>query len=286
MKKTIITLLIIMFTISIAILIYCKLIEIETKNPKEIDEKCEITNSEFMGRKVFTISPKNIQKSRKEILYLHGGAYMAEATEKHWEFLQQIVKDTGIEIIMPDYPLAPKYDYKDVFQMVEPLYKEIIEKEDVENLIIMGDSAGGGLALALEEKLAKGNVLIPEKTILISPWLDVRLTNPEIDEIQKNDKELKKETLKLAGISYSGKDGLNSYLVNPINGDVSKLKNINILIGTYDILYPDVKKLKEKAKDIVELKVFEKAPHIWIIEKNTTEDLIQKGYQEILELLK
>ena len=92
--------------------------------------------------------------------------------------------------------------------------------------------------------------------------------------------------MKLAGISYSGKDGITSYLVNPIDGDITKLKNINILIGTCDILYPDVIKLEQKANNIINVKEFKGAQHIWMIEKNTSEDLIQKGYQEILELLK
>lgn len=289
MKKTIIILLIIMFTIPIVVYTYYKVAEIETREPEKIEEECKITTQEFMQRKVFTITPKNKEKSKTKILYFHGGSYVAEASQNHWDFLEQIVKDTGIEVIMPDYPLAPKYTYKDVFQMVEPLYKEIITKVDTNQLILMGDSAGGGLALALEEKIAQENLPMPQKTILISPWLDVRLTNPEIEEIQKNDKQLNKETLKLAGIAYSGKDGINSYLVNPIDGDLSNLKNISILIGTYDILYPDTKKLEEKGKKIgtnIEIKEFEQAPHIWMIEKNTTEDLIQKGYQEILNLLK
>ena len=80
---------------------------------------------------------------------------MAEASEKHWEFLNKLANDTGAIIIMPDYPLAPKHNYEDVFEMVVPLYQEIVKKIDVENLIMMGDSAGGGLSLALEEKIAE-----------------------------------------------------------------------------------------------------------------------------------
>ena len=174
---------------------------------------------------------------------------MAEASEKHWEFLNKLANDTGAIIIMPDYPLAPKHNYEDVFEMVVPLYQEIVKKIDVENLIMMGDSAGGGLSLALEEKIAEEGLLeMPSKTILISPWLDVRLENPEIDKYQDKDKELNKETLKLAGIAYSKGNLSDNYLVNPIEGDLSKLKNVNILIGTNDILNPDVKLLKEKAE--------------------------------------
>lgn len=243
-----------------------------------------------MGRNVFIVTPKNREKSNIKILYFHGGSYVAEVTKQHWHFIEKIVNDTGATVILPDYPLTPKYNYKDVFQMVVPLYKEIIERVDVNQLIMMGDSAGGGLSLALEERIGTENLPMPAKTILISPWLDVRLTNPQIEEVEKNDNQLNKETLKLAGIAYAGEDGIDSYLVNPIDGDLSKLKNVIILTGTYDILNPDVHQLKEKAEEIgvgeeIEIKEYEQARHIWLIEKNSGQELEEQGYQDILHFL-
>lgn len=268
---------------------YFFLIDIETKAPNNVEDSCYIETKEFMSRKIFIITPKNKEeKSDMVILYFHGGAYVAEATTQHWNFLENIVNDTGATIILPDYPLTPKYNYKDVFQMVIPLYKEIIDKVDTSNLILMGDSAGGGLGLALEEKISEELLPLPGETILISPWLDVRLNNSEIDKVQKNDKELNKETLKLAGISYAGEDGINNYLVNPIDGNLTKLKNIVILTGTYDILNPDVHILQENARRVginIQIKEYEGAAHIWMIEKNSSEELINKGYQDIIELL-
>jgi len=264
------------------------IIDIQTKVPKEVKETCQIETEQFMGRNIFIITPKDKEKSDLRILYFHGGSYVAEATKQHWEFIEQIVNDTGATVILPDYPLTPKYNYKDVFKMVVPFYKEVIDNIDSNDLIIMGDSAGAGLGLALEERVGEENLPMPAKTILISPWLDVRLTNPAIEEVEKNDKQLNKETLKLAGIAYAGDDGINSYLVNPIEGDLSKLKNVTILTGTYDILNPDAHLLKEKAEKIgipIEIKEYEKANHIWIIEKNSSQELIQQGYQDILDVL-
>lgn len=264
------------------------IIDIQTKVPKEIKETCDIQTEQFIERKIFIVKPKNKEKSELTILYFHGGSYVAEATKQHWDFIEKIVNDTGATVILPDYPLTPKYNYKDVFKMVVPLYKEIIDKIDTKQLILMGDSAGGGLGLALEEKIGEENLPMPAKTILISPWLDVRLTNPSINEVEKNDKELNQETLKLAGIAYAGEDGINSYLVNPIEGDLSKLKNVTILTGTHDILNPDVKLLKEKAQTVgvqIDVKEYEQAGHIWMIEKNSTPELVQQGYQDILKLL-
>ena len=286
--KTIIGIVILIILIALLILTIYMVIDIESKAPEEIKVDCNLETEQFIGRKVFILTPKDAQKTNTVILYLHGGSYVMETSNEHWEFLEKLVNDTKATIILPDYPLTPKYTYKDVFTMITPLYKEIIEKVDINNLILMGDSAGGGMALGLVEKLGEENIQMPNKTILISPWLDVRLQNPEIDEVQKRDKELSKETLKLAGIAYAGEDGINSYLVNPIDGNLSKLKNLTILTGTNDILNPDVHVLQERAKQAnvnIDIKEYEQAGHIWIINNNSSEELVQKGYEDLINLV-
>lgn len=264
--------------------------DIESKVPREIEENCEVETERFMGRKVFIIRPKNEIASEKKILYFHGGSYMAEMTLNHWKFIENLVLDTNYTVIIPDYPLTPKYTYKDVFKMVKPLYKEITEKINTDDLILMGDSAGGGLSLALLEEMSQEQIALPQKTILISPWLDVRLQNDEIDNIQKLDKELNKETLKIAGIAYAGgEDNTSNYLVSPIEGDLSKLNNIIIFTGTNDILMPDIYKLQEKAKEVnVDIKInkYDGAGHIWMITKKGDRNIIEKGYNDLLKEIK
>ncbi len=286
-KRIIINLIAIIITIIVMIFGYYMIMDIETKIPQKANESCDIETKEFMSRKIFIIKPKTEQLSKKVILYFHGGAYVAEATTLHWDFLEKLANDTKSTIVMPDYPLTPKYTYKDVFNMVEPLYKEIISKVDVKNLVMMGDSAGGGITLALAEKISQNNIQLPSKTILISPWLDVTLTNEKIKEVQKNDKDLKKEKLLIAGISYArDEEGMKSYLVKPINGPLSKLKNVIIYTGTYDILNPDTHLLQEKAKKEgidIQIKEYEQAPHIWIINNINKQDELQlKAYQDLV----
>lgn len=287
--EIIVKILIILLLMILIIFSYYTLVDIETQEPKVIEAEVNIEVKQYKRRKVFIVTHKDKAQSDLKILYFHGGSYVAEATNEQWDFIEKLVLDTGATVILPDYPLTPKHNYEDVFEMVDPLYREIVEKVDSKNLIVMGDSAGGGLGLALVEKVAKENVVIPEKTILISPWLDVRLTNPEIEEVQKMDKKLNKETLKLAGIAYAGEDGINSYLVNPIDGDLSKLKNVTIFTGTNDILNPDVYVLQEKAKKVnvnIEVKEYENAEHIWLINNsNTSSEVVEQAYNDLLEIV-
>lgn len=311
--KSAVTLIVLLVLTAVAVVAYFMIAEIETKViPNENTYTCNIEQKKFMNKNVFILTPKNIEKTELTILYFHGGSYMAEIMQEHWNFLEKVINSTGATVILPDYPLAPKHNYKDVFDMVVPLYNEIVSKINLENLVVMGDSAGGGLALALEEKIVadtkslstqndseeinQGEIgmnqdyKLPAKTILISPWLDVRLENPKINEVKKLDKDLNKDTLKLAGIAYAGEDGLNSYLVNPIDGDLSKLKNITIFTGTYDILNPDVHILVQKAEEQgirINIKEYEGASHIWILKDSSKEkDLKENAYNDLIEVLK
>ena len=311
--KSAVTLIVLLVLTAVAVVAYFMIAEIETKViPNENTYTCNIEQKKIMNKNVFILTPKNIEKTELTILYFHGGSYMAEIMQEHWNFLEKVINSTGATVILPDYPLAPKHNYKDVFDMVVPLYNEIVSKINLENLVVMGDSAGGGLALALEEKIVadtkslstqndseeinQGEIgmnqdyKLPAKTILISPWLDVRLENPKINEVKKLDKDLNKDTLKLAGIAYAGEDGLNSYLVNPIDGDLSKLKNITIFTGTYDILNPDVHILVQKAEEqgiSINIKEYEGASHIWILKDSSKEkDLKENAYNDLIEVLK
>lgn len=273
-------LMLIIIGITLLVIAYLLIADIQSKTPKKISQECYITSNEFIGRKIFTLTPKIKNEKEKYILYFHGGSYIAETSEEHWNFLENLVKDTGYTVILPDYPLAPKYTYEDVFTMIKPLYKEIIERISPEDLIMMGDSAGGGMALALEENLSEENEELPSKLILISPWLDTRMENSKIDEVQKNDKDLNKEALKLAGIAYKGKNGKDTYLVNPIDGPLDKLKNVTIYTGTYDILNPDVEILVQKAKEKnvnIDVKEYEECGHIWIVK-----DISSQGYKDLV----
>lgn len=292
-KKITFTIAITLITIAIIgtlIYGYFKIIGIESKPPKDEKNMYSLETEKYFDRKVFVVKPNDKNSNSMTILYLHGGAYVGELQPEHWEFIGKIATDTGATVIVPDYPLAPKYTYKDVFNMIEPLYKEIVDKVGTDNIVVMGDSAGGGIGLVLVEKITEdSNYNIPSKTILISPWLDVRMTNPEIDKVQENDKELNRETLRLAGLSYAGIDGIDSKLVNPIDGDISKLKNVTIFTGTYDILNPDVHKLMKKnanSEDNIKVKEYEGAGHIWIVNRKGDKELIDRAYNDLIQVLK
>ena len=277
---------------AVILIVYLFKGDVKARVPGYMKDEYNISEEEVENRPVYTITPKNGVTNDLVIMYVHGGSYVGDLEKEHWKTCSDIINQLGCTIIVPDYPLTPKYNYKDTINMMEVLYKKIIENIEPTKFVVMGDSAGGGLSLALLEKVGEENIQMPNQTILISPWLDVRLNNPEIENVEPNDTELNKSALKLAGENYAGKDGIDSYLVNPVDGPLDKLKNVSIFTGTNDILNPDIKILQERAKDVgTTINVYETegATHVWLLYKykdKENDPLVQEPYNQMIELLK
>ena len=214
-------------------LLYYELRVATSKLPRDVFRNYNFSQKKFMGRDIFVISPNEDEAKEKVILYLHGGSYVGELEKYHWNFFKDIINETNSTIIVPDYPLAPEHTYLEVFKIMEPLYKEIIGKIDEKTeFILMGDSAGAGLALALYQRNGKLGHRLPDKTILISPWLDVRMDNPEIDKIK--DPVLNRALLKLSGQKYAGKNGLYRHRY-PALRYVPGCRNLCRVCGQYSV---------------------------------------------------
>ena len=234
--------------------------------PTETSKVCHVEKHQVNGRNVFTLTPK-ARKSNIQILYLHGGAYVQNFVKQHWKFLSMLVEHTHCTITAPDYPLAPKHTYRDAFEMVIPLYKEIILGADSAHTILMGDSAGGGFALALAQRMEIDNIAQPTKIILLSPWLDITLKNPEIEKIDLIDPFLGIAGLRKAGLSYAGNSDPENFMLSPIYGSLEKLGRISIFIGSRDLLVADARKLNMLAleKNIsINYREYKDMVHVWM----------------------
>lgn len=245
-----------------------------------------IDRKKLHGRNVFTLNPAKEHSSKSHILYLHGGAYVQCFTTPHWYFLSELIKETGAGITAPDYPLAPAHTYREAFAMVEALYKQLIITHDPSRLILMGDSAGGGFALALAQKLKNDLVPLPGRIILLSPWLDITLENPVINSINEVDPFLEKDSLQQAGKLYAGGTNPDHYLLSPINGPLDGLGKITVFAGANEILVADVRKLKSIAvSNGTDLDYYEYPDmvHTWML-LNFPES--KKAKQQIIDLIR
>jgi acetyl esterase/lipase len=253
--------------------------------PSGILKTCYVIKFQINGRNVFTLKPKNKNFASKHILYLHGGAYVQGFNRFHWDFLAELVKRTNCNIVAPDYPLAPAHTYKESFEMVSALYHHLLLTVNSNDLILMGDSAGGGLALAFAQKLRNEKADQPQQIILLSPWLDITMTNPGIKNIESADPFLKKESLQQAGKLYAGSTSPDHYLLSPVYGSLEGLGRLSVFIGSNEILVADARKLKLQAEAKgISINYFEYANmvHAWMF-LNFPES--KRARQQIFDLI-
>ncbi|KAL8429372.1 hypothetical protein Efla_001210 [Eimeria flavescens] len=121
------------------------------------------------------------------ILYLHGGAFISQSPEFYRIFLNEISRETGTRVIAPCYPLAPESLFPSQLHEIFRVYRQLVEDEGIDpnNIVLVGDSAGGNLAVTLLMQIVKHNqekkekpLGLPKGAVLLSPWLDLSQSGP------------------------------------------------------------------------------------------------------------
>jgi acetyl esterase/lipase len=207
--------------------------------------------------------------SKNHLIFFHGGAYIFGASPNHWKLAEKIVKKSFCRMTLVDYPLAPEHDYKETFGMVSETYDMLIKQYSEDSLILMGDSAGGGLALAFTQKLIlEKHQNLPAKIILLSPWLDITMSNPKIKHLESSDYILTVNMLRNAGMKYANGENQNHYLLSPIHGQLNNIPKTIVFYGTEELFSADCLRLKSmtdsNSQGII-FREYQKMQHDWAI---------------------
>lgn len=179
------------------------------------------------------------------VFFLHGGAYVEQPTFAHWIFLERLIRLSGCRMIVPIYPKAPDHHVDEVL----PSLLRLFLMQESEHITLMGDSAGGGLALALAQSMDEKQKRSLEHLILISPWLDIELTNPSTSFLQKQDPMLSKEELLRYGKAWRGDTDAKDWRVSPLFGSLADLPPTTLFIGTHELFLADARSFWRKAKE-------------------------------------
>lgn len=201
--------------------------------------------------------------SKPIVLYIHGGAYVNNFTPPHWKAMAEWAETTGCGIVTPNYPLLFHYTAKDAHPLMLQLYKQLLGRFTAKRIMIMGDSAGGGFALALTQELKTDSLDLPCRIILISPWVDVAGGD---DALQEYDTFLNNEVLRHVGADWAGDMDVRNPIVSPFYGDMQGLPPTDLFTGTWEVFYTDIVKTCDKMKSAgvdVRLHVKEKMGHVY-----------------------
>lgn len=174
------------------------------------------------------------------LVYFAGGSYTDDPHAVHWDLLDTLAHETGLMIFVPLYPKLPEADAETAYEALTAFYDEAIAPEQPPELLFMGDSAGGGMALSFAMQLRDAGLEGPDELVLLSPWLDVTLSDPDIPQYEKKDPSLDAEQLRHLGVLWAGDLSVTDPIVSPLCGRFEDLGRITLFTGTAELLYPDI----------------------------------------------
>ena len=204
--------------------------------------KSKIAFETIAGFPVYTVNSE--YKSEKAIIYLHGGAYVYQPFLQHWNMLDRVSLSSKLPIIVPVYPKTPEYHFDTAYNYLEQVYRQAALK--YRHIIFMGDSAGGGFALGFAQYCQRIGLPQPDKLILISPWIDLSMSNPDIEKYKKADVFLSVSKLRHIAEKWAGETNLSDYRLSPLHGNLDDLPPITIFVGTHEVFLPDIRVLKAR----------------------------------------
>ena len=211
------------------------------KPTKSILKNTNFTSSREFGFELNEVTPTDAFD--KVIVYLHGGGYVNPIAKQHWQIIEELAVAGSAKVLVPRYGLAPHHDVNDALGFIRKVfdYAQTFERE----IVFVGDSAGGGLAVSAVQQLQVGSSVA--KLILISPWLNSDFSDPGLDEVMKHDPWLLPESLRRIAAVWSGEDNHQDARVSPLKGELSGLPKTLMFMGTWDVLLFDARWFYDKA---------------------------------------
>ncbi|MGG4627064.1 alpha/beta hydrolase [Serratia odorifera] len=215
--------------------------------PSALRSSCHIKECMYQEQRVVTLTPRT-GKRDLHILYLHGGAYVNPLLRAHWSIIGAVINATGATVTVPLYALAPENDYRVGTALIDTIYDSIVSTRKSEQIVVMGDSAGGNAALTLALRRRDNGLSLPDHLILFAPWLDLSLKDAEMRELESRDIMLGVDGLRECGRMWAGDISPSASSMSPLYADLRGMPPMTIFQGDRDIFVVDARKFAVKAK--------------------------------------
>ena len=213
------------------------------------------------------LRPRNAHPTRV-LLYLHGGGYVLGSLNTHRSLVGSLAQRSGLNVLTINYRKAPDHPFPAALDDAKRAYRWLLRQgHAATDIVVAGDSAGGGLALALLLALREAGQPAPAAGIGLSPWTDLNLPITALRRVAREE-GLLLEALQMRtwGPLYAHKTPLDHPLLSPAQADLHGLPPLLIQVSTAEMLYEDVLKFvaKARAADVpVTLQTFEGLVHWW-----------------------
>lgn len=199
------------------------------------------------------------------IVYLHGGAYVIGSANTYKAIAAGLTRESSIDTFLPDYRLAPEHPYPAAPEDVLAVYRALLDQPD-RQVIIAGDSAGGGLVMSLLLDARAQALPQPACAVMWSPWLDLHFRHDSINSNAASDPTLDEAGLRNALHYYLGDTVPADERLNPLASDLAGLAPMLVQVGSIEILRDDALALASRAAachTYCQVEVWPGMPHVW-----------------------
>lgn len=197
-----------------------------------------------------TIDSPGHRSGASTILYLHGGGTVAGSARAYRAFAANLAQASGMDVIIPEYPLAPENPYPAALDSLVALYRDLPNHGiSYDSLVVAGDSSGAGLALALTMRVREEGLPMPSAIGMISPWLDMTV-DVERKREPNNDPMMTPALITSWAVPYIGRHDPEDPGISPLLGDLAGLPAIVMHYAGNDPLRSDAEALLENILDL------------------------------------
>ena len=211
------------------------------------DAKCEPTDAAGVPAEWISV-PESIND--RALLYFHGGGYVAGSVNSHREYCVRLARASKTRVLLIDYRRAPEHPFPAALEDATKVYDWLISSGGIKpkNIVIAGESAGGGLTIATLLKLRDDNKELPVAGIPLSPFLDLAVTGESIKTKADVDPMSTEAMLKFCAEQYLSEGDKQNPLASPLYADLKNLPPLYIQVGTAEILIDDAVRFADLAK--------------------------------------
>jgi epsilon-lactone hydrolase len=200
------------------------------------------------------------------VLYLHGGGYLFGSTKTHRQVLIAMAKALGSPVYGLDYRLAPEYPFPAAFEDAVQAYRWLLQCHPDAAIVLAGDSAGAGLAIATAMAIRDQQLTAPKGIVGFSPYSDLAVTGASVESNAKSCAMFTPRGVRESAALYLAGADARDPRASPLYGDLSGLPPLLLFASRHEILRDDTLRLAERASAAgvdVELIVRDRLPHVW-----------------------
>ncbi|HUK62579.1 MAG TPA: alpha/beta hydrolase [Dongiaceae bacterium] len=219
------------------------------------------------GRGAVWITPRGLNRGDEPILfYLHGGAYHFGSIEEYLDYVARLARAARAKAIVVDYRLAPEHPFPAAFDDALTAYEALLDSGvPASKVIVIGDSAGGGLTAALLVALRTRGLPLPAAGVMVCPWVDLGAQGGSLVSKQAHDVFTPELVEGWARSALAGADARDPR-VSPLHAELKGLPPLLVQVGGAEMIVDQVVAFADRARAAgvdVRLRVWESCFHDW-----------------------